>query len=62
MSISDCIGFCKELNFLGQENFIGRRTMHVAGTTFFSGCFHEGMFYNKIYCLAILIKQQVKGK
>lgn len=62
MSISDCIGFCEELNFLREEKVVGRRSVHVADTTFFSGYLNEGMFYNKIYCLAILIKQQVKGK
>lgn len=62
MSISDCLGFCKELNFLGEEKFVGRRSMHIAGITFFTGCFHEGIFYNKIYCLVILIKQPVKEK
>lgn len=53
MSSFDCIGFCKELNFLGEEKFVRRRSMHVSGTTLLSGCLHEGMFYNEIYCLAI---------
>jgi len=61
MSISDFNGFCEELNFL-RENFVGKRSMHVAGITLFSGYLHEGIFYNKIYCLAFLIKLQVKGK
>lgn len=62
MSNFDCIGFCKEMNFLGGENFVGRRSMHVSGNTLLSGCLHERMFYNKIHCLAILIKSENKRK
>lgn len=39
------LAFCKELDFLG-ENFVVRRSMYVAGTTFFSTCLHEGILYN----------------
>lgn len=62
MSIFDCIGFCKELNFLGEEKFVGRRSMPVYGTTLLSGRLHKEMFYNKIYCPKILIKSANERK